>query len=64
MLVRATIEILFDADDATEACDAIAETMRPLLREFSGANAPFIDWRYTPAGEPEPHDGAGFEYSA
>lgn len=61
---KATVELLVDADDESAACDCIAETLRETLRSFSPSSA-LIDWRYVgPAGEPEPHDGAGFEYAS
>jgi len=63
MLVRATIEVLFDSDDAGDASEAVADTMRPLLRQFSGPSAPFIDWRYAPDGDPAPLDEPGFGYA-
>jgi hypothetical protein len=62
----ATIDVLVEVDGYGEACDALAEGMRPLLKEY--AETPeftnFIDWRYnaeTPV--PVPHDGSGFEYA-
>ncbi len=64
MLFKATIEVLYEAGNEAEACDAIAEPMRGLLREFGGDAAPFIDWRYAgPEGNPTPNDGEGFEYA-
>lgn len=62
MLYEATIQILVDVNDETEACDCIAETMRPLLRKFSPRSG-VIDWRYTADGAPTPDDGRGFEYA-
>lgn len=60
---KATIELLVEADCEAEACDCISETLRGLLDEFSPPS-PLIDWRYAgPAGEPQPDDGAGFEYA-
>ncbi|MCO5066885.1 MAG: hypothetical protein M9924_21185 [Rhizobiaceae bacterium] len=59
----ATIEILVDVDDDSEACDCIAETLRPQLREFS-PGSPVIDWRYSSSAfHPTRHDGSGFEYA-
>lgn len=59
----ATIEVLVDVDDDGEACDCIAETLRPLLREFS-PGSPVIDWRYAASTfHPTLHDGSGFEYA-
>ena len=62
----ATIEVLLDVESIAEGCDAIAETIRPLLKEHAEnpAKTPWIDWRYTSAGDPLPHDGTGFEYSS
>jgi len=62
MLYKATIQILVDVNDEPEACDCIAETMRPLLREFSRDSA-IVDWRYDSDGEPIPDDGRGFEHA-
>ena len=68
---KATVEILIDVPDDTDAegycADAISETMRPLLREFAGEESCWIDWRYLyQDGEYQyasPHNGVGFEYS-
>lgn len=62
MLYKATVQILVDVKDDTEACDCIAEMMRPLLREFS-PGSDVIDWCYDSAGAPIPDDGRGFEYA-
>ncbi|MEZ5784350.1 MAG: hypothetical protein R3D70_22640 [Rhizobiaceae bacterium] len=60
---KATIEILVDADGEAEACDCVSETLREVLREFS-PSSPLIDWHYAgPDGDPQPHDGTGFEYA-
>lgn len=60
---KATIELLVDVTCESEACDCIAETLRNQLREFA-AGSPLVDWRYAGvAGEPNPHDGSGFEYA-
>lgn len=66
----ATIQVLVDVESSPEASDAIAETIRPLLRAFEPASN-WIDWRYAAYGEdhklgmliPEPHSGVGFEYA-
>jgi tRNA threonylcarbamoyladenosine modification (KEOPS) complex Pcc1 subunit len=59
----ATIEILIDAENDAEVADAIAESLRPLLREFTPRSS-VVDWRYAPSCVmPEPHTGAGFEYA-
>lgn len=61
---KATIEVLVLVNDESEACDAISEAIRPMLREFD-PNSSWIDWRYCDAASyPVPHDGAGFEYAA
>ncbi|RUX60131.1 hypothetical protein [Mesorhizobium sp. M7A.F.Ca.CA.002.12.1.1] len=60
-----TVEILLEADGEGEACDAIAETMRPLLKEFGGEC--FIDWGHLEPGSPRlatEEDVARFEYVA
>lgn len=45
----ATIHVLIPAEDQGEACDAIAETMRPLSLLYG--NGSFIDWQHaTEAG--------------
>ncbi|TRL29003.1 hypothetical protein FM996_18190 [Methylosinus sporium] len=62
MLYKATIQILVDVNDEPDACDCIAETMRPLLREFS-RDSVIVDWRYASDGAPTPDDGRGFEYA-
>ncbi len=60
----ATIDVLMAVDSDDEACDAISETMRPLLRQFAGSESCIIDWRYAEGCIfPEPHDGSGFEYA-
>lgn len=60
-----TIDVLLEVEGEGEAADAISETMRPLLREFAGAESCIIDWRYNPGASPvpEPHNGSGFEYA-
>lgn len=63
MYFVAKIEILIAANDQNEACDAISETMRPLLRTFNSESC-IIDWRYSGnASVPTPHSGEGFEYA-
>ncbi|RWI46833.1 MAG: hypothetical protein EOQ93_29335 [Mesorhizobium sp.] len=60
----ATIEIILEADSQAEACDAIAETMRPLLKEFGGEC--FIDWGHVEPSSPREatqEDAARFEYA-
>lgn len=60
---KATIEVLLDVDDVNEACDAMAECIRPLLKEFGAENSHWIDWRYHPSHSvPVPDSGEGFEY--
>lgn len=63
---KATVEILLEVDSEGEACDAVAEAMRPLLREFTPADQPsscWIDWRYAEGHPiPVPDSGDGFEY--
>jgi len=62
---KATIEILLEAETEVEACDAIAETMRPLMKTY--ARKPeltsFIDWQYLPPDwkGPVEDNGEGFE---
>lgn len=64
-IFKATIEIILDVPGEGDACDAIAEAMRPLLREFAGAESCLIDWRYSEAAPlPVPDSGEGFEYQA
>lgn len=66
---KATVEILLEVPDDVDSegycADAVAETMRPLLREFAGPQSCWIDWRYLHDGNryryAEPHDGSGFE---
>lgn len=72
----ATVQVLIAADSEWGACDAMAEAIRPMLREMQDDGEPqssWIDWRYAaydPAGcnlpgatVPVPHSGAGFEYA-
>ena len=60
---KATIEVLIEATSEAEACDAVAESLRGILREFEPSSS-FIDWRYvSPESEPTPHSGVGFEYA-
>lgn len=66
----ATIQVLVAADSEGEACDAMAEAIRPILRDFCPESS-WIDWRYAaydPAGcnlpgatLPAEHDGTDFE---
>ena len=59
----ARIEVLVMVSDESEACDAIAESLRPMLQEFQRGSS-LIDWRYADAGGyPALHDGSGFEYA-
>lgn len=61
---KAQIEVLVDAENEAEACDAISEGLRPMLREFSPTPTNWIDWRYSDsASYPVSHDGTGFEYA-
>lgn len=60
---KATIEVLVDVNDETEAADAISEAMRPLLREFTPISS-VIDWKYANTNlVPSPDSGEGFEYA-
>ncbi|MEM9524064.1 MAG: hypothetical protein AAF982_08740 [Pseudomonadota bacterium] len=60
---KATVEILVDVKDEGEACDCIAETLRPHLKEFESTSS-MIDWRYSDQNSfPAPDDGANFEYA-
>ena len=62
-LFKATIEVLLEAGEEGEAEDALSESIRPLLREFSTPESCWIDWRYADNHpDVEPDDGAGFEY--
>lgn len=59
----ATIQVLLDVETEGEACDALAEGLRPLLQTFRPPYpSAFVDWRYTEDGGPVPADGTGFEY--
>lgn len=62
---KATIDVLIEADSEPEACDAISEALRPMLRVFCETPTAWIDWQYAavPDSHPTPHDGAGFEYA-
>lgn len=67
MLFKATIEILLDVETEAEACDALSEGLRPLLRNFAKRpeQTAFIDWRYSDSAcLPLEDDGAAFEYTA
>ncbi len=60
---KATIDVLVDVADEAEACDCIAEALRPLLLRFMPGSS-VIDWRYSDAASmPEPDTGADFEYA-
>jgi hypothetical protein len=62
-LFKASIEVLLDAEDEGQACDALAEAIRPILREYSTPESCWIDWRYSPDDSlPVEDDGEGFEY--
>jgi hypothetical protein len=69
--MMATIDLLIevedDGQDEGRAADTIAETLRPLLREYSELDSPIIDWRYTQGNSgfsyAEDHTGEGFEYA-
>lgn len=63
-LYKATIEVLVDVANEDEACDAISEAIRPMLRTFEPSSS-WIDWRYANGGlnVPYEHDGQGFEYA-
>ena len=51
-------------DTDAEACDAIAEAIRPMLQEFKPEfPSAWIDWRYARFGYPAEHSGEGFEYA-
>lgn len=64
---KATIEVLVEVNSEAEACDAIAEAIRPILKMFSppeAAPSAWVDWRYANGHAiPEPHNGEGFEYA-
>lgn len=50
-LFLARVEILLQVASEGEACDALSETLRPLLIEFGGEV--FVDWRYADQASPE-----------
>lgn len=63
---RAVIEVLIDVQDEGEACDAIAEAVRPMLKQYADDPSAtcWIDWHYAPTHPlPTQHDGTGFEYA-
>ena len=63
MKFKATIEILLDAEDEAQACDALSEGIRSMLRDFSSPESLWIDWRYADGDSlPKEHNGEGFEY--
>lgn len=59
MIYKATVEVFVAVNSEGEACDAIAEALRPLLREFAGPESCWIDWRY--AGNEPPVEAAAAE---
>jgi hypothetical protein len=59
---KATIDIYIAVDSESEACAAIAETMRPHLKRFE-PNSCLLDWRYNPA-HPYPRNAAPAEIEA
>ena len=65
-----TIQVLIEADSDAEACDALAEAMRPLVKAYAPnpAETSILDWRYDAdaSGQilwPVQHDGSGFEFT-
>lgn len=54
MPYMANISILMDVETEAEAMDCIAETMRPLMRNYATipANTSIVDWMYNDA-DPE-----------
>ena len=62
-LYKATIEILVEAREHAEACDAVSEAMRPLLKKYAAKpeHNSFVDWQYVAAGGPTIEDGAEFD---
>jgi hypothetical protein len=60
---KASLELLVEADGIGDACDAVSEALRPLLRTFEPTSS-VIDWRYADnCSVPEEHNGSGFEYA-
>ena len=65
---KATIQVLVECADQSEACDAIGEAIRPMLQEFSKEPSAWVDWRYChPHPIPEEislkHAAQDFEYA-
>lgn len=65
-LYKATIEILLDVNNFSEACDALNESLRPMLKRFSddAASTAFIDWRFSNNATFVKDSGEGFEYAS
>jgi len=47
-IFKATIDIYLEASAEGEACDAVAETLRPLLKRYTPDSC-ILDWQYNPA---------------
>jgi hypothetical protein len=64
MFYKAVIEVLVEADTHGEACDAIAEALRPICRKHASASS-FIDWQYHEGSNPveDPTNGEDFEWA-
>lgn len=64
----ATIKVLLVANSDAEACDAMAESMRPMLQTFCDNQSNIVDWRYAKDGIGPDRitkaniKGLGFEY--
>ena len=56
--LKAQIEVLVDVEGEAEACDMLAEMLRPHMRYFNPESC-FIDWHY--GYRWFEHDGDGFE---
>lgn len=46
-LFKATVELFVDVEDHSQACDAVAEMLRPLIRAWNEDSC-LIDWQYPP----------------
>lgn len=53
MIFKATINVFVDVDCEAEACDALSEGLRPLLRRYAEKpeDTCFVDWAYTSDGQ-------------
>jgi hypothetical protein len=67
MLFKATIEILIEARDESDACDAVSETLRNNLKKYASdpERVSFVDWQYLEHDDctyASPRETSGYEF--